>query len=352
MHRQRDAAIGANDHGRAFAANHERRIAAAIEKQDALLTPIQRLLQRPVELVAYYVRIRGRGRTFARLTWPGRDRVFLTQGHDDYKPSWSRSGALITFFRTQSYGSTFAQWKTKLCVIGADGTGFRELSDGRAVPDGNEEYLLYQTLVGAWPMELPDAAARDQFLRRIQQYGIQVMAGFIVGFDNDPDDVFDKQVEFIQASAIPIAMVGLLQALPGTQLYRRLLAEGRILGQASGNNIDCNLSFVPKMDSQRLLNGYRSILKRIYAPDAYYERVRRFLDHHYSSHRMRRPLSDYLALCRSVLRQGVLGKSRSSYWKFLLTAAMRYRVAFGTAVTLAIMGHHFYMVTKDVCGSD
>ncbi len=189
-------------------------------------------------------------------------------------------------------------------------------------------------------------------VRRIQQYGIEVMAGFIVGFDSDPEDVFDKQVEFIQESAIPIAMVGLLQALPGTQLYRRLLGEGRILGQASGNNIDCNLSFVPKMDSQRLLDGYRSILKRIYAPDAYYERVRRFLDHHHSLHRTRRPLSDYLALCRSMLKQGVLGKSRFSYWKFLLNAAMRRRVAFGTAVTLAIMGHHFYMVTEGVCGSD
>lgn len=189
-------------------------------------------------------------------------------------------------------------------------------------------------------------------VRRIQQYGIEVMAGFIVGFDSDPEDVFDKQVKFIQESAIPIAMVGLLQALPGTQLYRRLSDEGRILGQASGNNIDCNLSFVPKMDSQRLLDGYRSILKRIYAPDAYYERVRRFLDHHHSSHRMRRPLSDYLALCRSVFKQGVLGKSRSCYWKFLLTAATRYRVAFGTAVTLAIMGHHFYVVTEGVCGSD
>jgi len=70
------------------------------------------------------------------------------------------------------------------------------------------------------------------------------MAGFIVGFDSDPDDVFDRQVEFIQESAIPIAMVGLLQALPGAQLCRRLEQEGRLLGDANGNNIDCNLSFI------------------------------------------------------------------------------------------------------------
>ena len=113
-----------------------------------------------------------------------------------------------------------------------------------------------------------------------------------------------RQVEFIQESAIPIAMVGLLQALPGTQLYRQLEREGRLVSNAKGNNIDCNLSFVPTMSVQRLLDGYRSILKRIYSPDAYYERVRRFLDHYRPASRTRRSLSEYLALCRSVVKQG------------------------------------------------
>jgi radical SAM superfamily enzyme YgiQ (UPF0313 family) len=187
---------------------------------------------------------------------------------------------------------------------------------------------------------------------RIQQHGIEVMAGFIVGFDNDPDDVFDRQVEFIQESAIPIAMVGLLQALPGTQLYRRLGQEGRLVSDANGNNIDCNLSFIPTMSAQRLLDGYRSILKRIYAPDAYYERVRRFLDRYHPTNHVRRPFSEYLAFCRSLVKQGILGDSRASYWKFLLAAATRHRHAFGAAVTLAIMGYHFYTVTEEVCQID
>jgi radical SAM superfamily enzyme YgiQ (UPF0313 family) len=189
-------------------------------------------------------------------------------------------------------------------------------------------------------------------VRFIQQHGIEVMAGFIVGFDSDPEDVFDRQVEFIQKSAIPIAMVGLLQALPGTQLYQRLGREGRLVGDANGNNIDCNLSFIPTMSAQRLLDGYRSILKRIYAPDAYYERVRRFLEGYHPTARMRRSLSDYLALCRSIVKQGMLGDARASYWKFLIDAATRYRYAFGTAVTLAIMGYHFYLVTEEVCQTD
>ena len=189
-------------------------------------------------------------------------------------------------------------------------------------------------------------------VRRIQQHGIEVMAGFIVGFDNDPEDVFDRQVEFIQESAIPIAKVGLLQALPGTQLYRRLGHEGRLVGDANGNNIDCNLSFMPTMSAQRLLQGYRSILKRIYSPDAYYDRVRHFLDRYHPTNRMRRSFSDYAALVRSVVKQGMFGPARSSYWKFLLDAATRYRHAFGPAVTLAIMGHHFYTVTEAVCNGD
>ena len=106
------------------------------------------------------------------------------------------------------------------------------------------------------------------------------------------------------------------------------------------------------MSAQRLLDGYRSILKRIYAPDAYYERVRRFLDRYHPTSRMRQSLSDYLALYRSVLKQGVLGGARASYWKFLIDAATRYHHAFGAAVTLAIMGYHFYSVTEKVCRTD
>jgi uncharacterized protein DUF4070 len=90
------------------------------------------------------------------------------------------------------------------------------------------------------------------------------------------------------------------------------------------------------------------ILKRIYAPDAYYDRGWHFLER-YRSTRTRRSLSEYLALCRSVVKQGILGNARASYWKFLIDAATRYRHAFGTAVTLAISGYHFYMVTEDAC---
>jgi radical SAM superfamily enzyme YgiQ (UPF0313 family) len=186
-------------------------------------------------------------------------------------------------------------------------------------------------------------------VKRLQRYGLEVMAGFIVGFDTDTEDVFDQQVEFIQESAIPLAMVGLLQALPGTQLYRRLVKEGRLLASGNGNNIDLRLNFLPKMDPTRLVEGYRSILRRIYDADAYYDRVRAFLARYNPTHQARKKVwSDYQAFLLSLLRQGVLGADRRAYWKFVFDAATRYRHLFSTAMTLAIMGHHLQVITRQV----
>src|ERR1700732_623163 len=101
-------------------------------------------------------------------------------------------------------------------------------------------------------------------------------------------------------------MLGLLQALPGTQLYRRLQKEGRIVSDGHGNNLDLQMNFIPRMDPQRLLEGYRSILQRIYSPKNYYARVRRFLEQH-QPHTRRRPLNldDCRALAQSILKQGI-----------------------------------------------
>jgi radical SAM superfamily enzyme YgiQ (UPF0313 family) len=185
-------------------------------------------------------------------------------------------------------------------------------------------------------------------VRRIQHYGMEVMAGFIVGFDNDPDDIFDRQVKFIQESAIPLAMVGLLQALPGTQLYRRLQKEGRIVCDGDGNNFDLRLNFKPRMDAQRLVDGYRSILQRIYRPDIYYARVRKFLAQYqpHTGGNTHLSLSDIQALGRSILRQGIFSRHAFSYWRLFIAASTRYRQSFGAAIRLAIMGYHFQKLTQ------
>src|SRR5215213_3396058 len=120
-------------------------------------------------------------------------------------------------------------------------------------------------------------------VRKIQGYGMEVMAGFIVGFDHDPADIFQRQIDFIRESAIPMAMVGLLSALPDTQLWRRLEREGRLLSEGAGTNTEASLNFVPKMDRQTLIDGYKTIMRTIYSPEEYYERVRASLRHTFSS---------------------------------------------------------------------
>ena len=195
----------------------------------------------------------------------------------------------------------------------------------------------------------------------IQSYGMQVMGGFILGFDTDGEDIFDRMVDFIQKSGIPIAMVGLLQAMPGTQLFRRLRREGRIVDAGHGDNTDDKLNFLPNMDATRLVEGYRSVLKRIYSCEAYYDRVKLYLSRTQTQpserkHGERKTRQRWLtrgnarALVTSIVRQGVFGRQRWSYWKFLLTVATRYRHCVGPAMTLAVMGYHFQVMTKRLSG--
>ncbi|HEV2234924.1 MAG TPA: DUF4070 domain-containing protein [Terriglobia bacterium] len=182
-------------------------------------------------------------------------------------------------------------------------------------------------------------------VKLIQARGIEVMAGFIVGFDNDPHDVFDRQIQFIRDAAIPLSMVGLLSALPNTQLWRRLKSEGRLLKESLGSNTLLDLNFIPKMDAQELLAGYQRILKTIYNPAEYFERASAFLSNLGASASAPLVLSDLMALGRSLWRQGVLSDYRMEYWKFIAQTLHRRRQHFDKAITLAIMGHHFFELT-------
>jgi len=185
----------------------------------------------------------------------------------------------------------------------------------------------------------------------IQSYGMQVMGGFILGFDTDRDDIFDRMVDFIQKSGIPVAMVGLLQAMPGTQLFRRLRREGRILDAGHGDNTGDKLNFLPNMDPARLVEGYRSVLRRIYSCEAYYDRVKLYLSRTQPRPGERLSRQRWLtrgnarAFVTSIVRQGVFSRQRWSYWKFLLTVATRYRHCVGAAMTLAVMGYHLQVMT-------
>ncbi len=114
-------------------------------------------------------------------------------------------------------------------------------------------------------------------VKKMQNQGLEVQGGFIVGFDSDPLSIFKSQISFIQRSGIVTAMVGLLNAPPGTRLYQHLKKENRLLKNSSGDNTDCSINFIPKMNYETLINGYKHILYTIYSPKQYYERVKTFL---------------------------------------------------------------------------
>jgi radical SAM superfamily enzyme YgiQ (UPF0313 family) len=184
-------------------------------------------------------------------------------------------------------------------------------------------------------------------VKAMQRAGLQVQGGFIVGFDNDTASIFDRQIAFIQQSGIVTAMVGLLQALPGTKLFERLKGEGRLLGQTSGDNVDGTTNIVPAMSLDTLREGYKRILRHIYSPKHYYARVKTFL-REYQPPMIKAPMDfgELRAFVRSIVRLGILGKERFHYWKLLLWTYFRRRELFPLAVTLAIYGHHFRKVCQ------
>jgi radical SAM superfamily enzyme YgiQ (UPF0313 family) len=189
-------------------------------------------------------------------------------------------------------------------------------------------------------------------VRKIQSYGMEVMAGFILGFDNDPDDIFDLQMRFISESGIPLAMVGLLTALPDTQLWRRLEKEGRLLHDSTGNNTDCTLNFVPKMDSTRLVEGYKNVLRNIYSPREYYRRALDCLSRSHSDRVESRQASareTARSLFDIVLTLGVLDRYRREFWNYTYQLLRHHANDFAHGLTLAAMGYHFRKVTNKYC---
>ncbi len=185
-----------------------------------------------------------------------------------------------------------------------------------------------------------------QSVKTIQRAGLEVQAGFIVGFDHDTPSIFQRQVEFIQKTGIVTAMVGLLQAPFGTPLYERLKKEGRLLGDMSGDT-DGTTNIIPKMDPNLLKDGYRYIMSHIYSPRNYYQRVRVFL-RDYKKPKINVPIDfQYvIAFFRANIRLGIIGKERFQYWKMLFWTLFRKPNLFPLAVTFAIYGYHFRKVAK------
>lgn len=184
-------------------------------------------------------------------------------------------------------------------------------------------------------------------VRLLQRAGLQVMGGFIVGFDSDPQDIFKRQFEFIQQSGVVTAMVGLLTALPQTELYRRLSSEGRILAETCGNNTDAAINFVTRLDRDFLIAGYGELMRKLYEPKHYYRRIRVFL----RTYQPRGPSigisgSEVRAFLKSLWVLGVWHKGRFGYWRLFWSTLLGRPGKFHTAMELSILGHHFRRIAS------
>jgi radical SAM superfamily enzyme YgiQ (UPF0313 family) len=187
-------------------------------------------------------------------------------------------------------------------------------------------------------------------IKKLQVAGIQVLGGYIVGFDSDDEGIFSRQIKFIQESGVVTAMVGLLNALPKTKLWKRLMAENRLELDTTGDNTDGTMNFVPKMDKDMLINGYRSIVRTIYSPRQYYRRVCNFLEHYQPRRKWAVQRHDIKAFFKSIFYLGIVGNGISQwyYWKMLCKSIIFHRKLFPDAIKLMVFGYHFRKVAKKV----
>jgi len=181
----------------------------------------------------------------------------------------------------------------------------------------------------------------------IHRSGLQVMGGFIVGFDSDMPSIFQRQIDFIQKSGIVTAMVGMLQAPPGTRLFDRLQRESRVVNTFSGDNVDGTTNIIPLMGIDRLLEGYQSIMKQIYSPKNYYRRVRTLLKE-LKATEINHPMNiqRFLSIFRSAFRLGVLGKERFHYCTLMLWTLICKPRLIPVAITLSIYGYHYRRICE------
>ncbi|MFA4873097.1 MAG: B12-binding domain-containing radical SAM protein [Patescibacteria group bacterium] len=186
-------------------------------------------------------------------------------------------------------------------------------------------------------------------VQTIQSAGLEVQGGFICGFDHDDHSIFERLKDFIQRSGIVTAMVGLLQALPGTKLHKRLAEEKRLLDVTSGDNVDAVTNLYPVMGPEALLKGYKDVLAFLYEPRNYYARIRVLL-RVLNPPKVRTPFEwRYVtAFIRSLVFLGIVGRERVYYWRLLLWTVFNRPTLLSHAVTYMIFGYHFRKIRERV----
>jgi len=185
-------------------------------------------------------------------------------------------------------------------------------------------------------------------VKKIHNHGLEVMAGFIVGFDNDPVTIFKDQINFIQNSGIVTAMVGILNAPRGTRLYQRLANENRLKSAFTGNNMDFSLNFIPKMNVDVLISGYKRVLSTIYSPNNYYERIKTLLKEYKPNSKIKFQINkdQLIGLFRCIWFLGIKDHGKRHFWKMFAKTLITKPRSFPLFMTLAAYGYHFRKVIQ------
>lgn len=180
-----------------------------------------------------------------------------------------------------------------------------------------------------------------QDVKKIYNYGMEIYGGFIIGFDHDDETIFNTQFEFIQETGIVVAMMGLLTALPGTRLYKRLKNENRLTKESGGNNIDLDMNFIPKMNKEILISEYKKLLIKLYSVENYYARIFNFLKEykHHTDDKLTKNFGLGFLKCLYIL--GIQDKSRFYFWKMFFTCVFKHPKSLSKVLTQAIYFAHF-----------
>ncbi|MDD3520430.1 MAG: B12-binding domain-containing radical SAM protein [Actinomycetota bacterium] len=164
-----------------------------------------------------------------------------------------------------------------------------------------------------------------QSVKAIQNMGIEVNGGFIIGFDSDESSIFENQIEFIQKSGIVTSMVGLLNVFPKSRLHERLKQSNRLIDPDDNTSEISSLNFIPVMDSNQLIKGYMDVVSTIYSPSHYYPRIKTFL-REFNPRRINTLTLRFYhirALFASIWVLGMIQTGRHYYWQLLLWTLFR-----------------------------
>ena len=228
-------------------------------------------------------------------------------------------------------------------------TGFSAIFVGIESPD---EDTLKQTQKGQnTKRSIPES------IKRINRHGIFVNAGYILGFDSEKGSVERGLIHSVRETAIPVNMIGLLTALPNTQLTRRLKKENRLaegfdkVTENHGDQCLGGLNFEPVRSKQDIYQDYRNVIEVVYSPKEYFSRVREvtlMLD--CSKKRMKLPLKhqikDLKAFAKLIYKMGIKADYRKEFWSVLWTCVTKNPRAIRYSVALVALYLHFHPFSK------